>query len=109
MKNRISKVIYIQNKPLFPISWLHKQEYCEYQIYLENVKGIKVIPTRAMVEGKKGHEQLYDQFKKEAVPKTFEEMLADSKVAKIYSREFRVRDLDLPPENGTSYNLVKGG
>jgi hypothetical protein len=89
----ISEVIYIKNRPLFPISWLHKQEFCEYQIFLENVKGIKVRPTKVMVEGKAEHGRLFEEFKKEAVPATFEEILTRSKVVQVLSREFRVVDV----------------
>ena len=92
-RSRSSDLLYIENRPLFPISWLHKREYCEYQIYLENIKGIKVIPTKAMVEGRQEHDQLYSEFKKEAVPATFEEMLAESKTAQVLSRELRVVDI----------------
>ena len=91
--NKVSEIIYINERPLFPISWLHKQEFCEYQIYLENVMGIKVKPTKQIIEGKQEHEKLYDEFKKEAVPATFDEMLLESKKVQVYSREFRVRDL----------------
>lgn len=89
---RIAEVIYLRDKHLFPISWLHKQEYCEYQILLENIKGIKVKPTAAMLDGKKEHERLYNDFRKEAVPATFEQMLAESRAAKVFSREFKVFD-----------------
>jgi CRISPR/Cas system-associated exonuclease Cas4 (RecB family) len=89
---RVAEVIYLRDRHLFPISWLHKQEYCEYQIFLENIKGIKVKPTSAMLEGKREHERLYNDFRKEAVPATFEQMLAESRVAKVISREFRVFD-----------------
>jgi hypothetical protein len=89
---RIAEVVYLGNRRLFPISWLHKQEYCEYQIFLENIKGIKVKPTEAMLEGKKEHERLYKDFRKEAVPAAFEQMLAESRTAKVISREFRVFD-----------------
>ncbi len=92
-RETISEVIYIKNKALFPISWLHKQEFCEYQIFLENVKGIKVRPTKVMVEGKAEHGRLFKEFKKEAVPATFEEILASSKAVKVLSREFRVVDV----------------
>jgi CRISPR-associated exonuclease Cas4 len=90
---KVSGVIYINERPLFPISWLHKQEFCEYQIYLENVAGIKVEPTKQMVVGKQEHENLYEEFKKEAVPATMDEMLLESKKAQILSRELSVRDL----------------
>ena len=90
---KVSEVIYINDRPLFPISWLHKQEFCEYQIYLENIMGIKVKPTKQMVEGKQEHEKLYDEFKKKATPATLDEMLLESKKAQIFSRELSVRDL----------------
>jgi CRISPR/Cas system-associated exonuclease Cas4 (RecB family) len=90
----ITEVRYIRDRLLFPISWLHKQDYCEYQIYLENIKGIKAQPTRAMMEGKQQHAELYDQFAKEATPTTFDEMLNQSKVVKVYSREFSVTDVE---------------
>lgn len=89
----IREVIYIKNKPLFPISWLHKQEFCEYQIFLENVKGIRVKPTKVMADGKAEHGRLFEEFKKEAVPATFEEMMTRSKVVKVLSCEFRVVDV----------------
>jgi len=92
MRKRISEVIHMDHKPLFPISWLHKQEYCEYQIYLENMLGIKVGPSQEMIEGKQEHQDLYDQFEKEAVPATLEEMLLESKTVTVFSRELRVRD-----------------
>jgi CRISPR-associated exonuclease Cas4 len=90
---KITEVTFVKDRLLFPISWLHKQDFCEYQIYLENIKGIKVKPTKAMVEGKDEHESLYNQFAEKAVPATPEEMLTESKTAKILSREFRVLDV----------------
>ena len=90
---KVSGLIYFDYKTLFPISWLNKQDYCEYQIYLENIAGIKVEPTKQMVVGKQEHENLYKEFKKEAVPATIDEMLLESKKAKILSRELPVRDL----------------
>jgi CRISPR-associated exonuclease Cas4 len=92
--NHNSNVIYMKNKPLFPISWLQKQDYCEYQIYLENVKGIEVKPTKAMTQGSQQHEQLYNEFAKKAKPATVEQMLLESKTEQIYCREFRVVDLE---------------
>jgi CRISPR/Cas system-associated exonuclease Cas4 (RecB family) len=89
---RIAEIRYLGNTRLFPISWLHKQEFCEYQIFLENIKGIKVKPTQSMVEGKQEHERLYNDFRKEAVPATLEEMMVESKTVEVISREFRVFD-----------------
>ncbi len=51
----ISQVKIIADKNNFPISWLNKQGFCEYGIYLENVKGISVKPTKSMLQGTKEH------------------------------------------------------
>ncbi len=88
---KISEVKLIGDIDIFPISWLHKQEYCEYQIFLENIKGIRTEPTKPMLEGKIEHERLEQEFKEKAVPATFEEMLNKSKTIYVVSREFSVR------------------
>ena len=90
---QISEVVLIGDIDIFPISWLHKQEYCEYQIFLENVRGIEVKPTKAMVKGKLEHENLESEFREKAVPTTFAEMMEQSKTMKVLSREFRVISL----------------
>lgn len=90
---QISEVKLVGDLDIFPISWLHKQEYCEYQIFLENIKIIKIEPTKAMVEGKIEHERLESAFRAEAVPATFAEMLEKSKTIEVLSREFRVINL----------------
>lgn len=86
----ISQVKIIQNKNNFPISWLNKQAFCEYGIYLENVKGVKAKPTKAMVEGTREHFVLESEFKKDAEPASFEEMLETSKSVEIFSRELPI-------------------
>ena len=48
------------------ISWLYAQDYCEYQLYLEHVKGISVNPTPAMVTGSREHQRLEEEFLAEA-------------------------------------------
>ena len=55
------KIIEGQNN--FPISWLNQQGYCEYQLYLENMKGIETQPTPAMTQGSKIHHELEEIFK----------------------------------------------
>ena len=60
----IKGVQIIDGKNNFPISWLNKQGYCEYQIYLEHMKGIETSPTQAMTRGSKIHNDLEDAFKK---------------------------------------------
>lgn len=86
----ISQVMVMEGRNNFPISWLNKQGYCEYSIYLENVKGIEVQPTLDMVIGTKEHARLEDDFKRDAEPATFEEMLEKSKTAEFLSRELPV-------------------
>ncbi len=86
----ISQVKIIAKKNNFPISWLNKQGFCEYGIYLENVKGIEVKPTKSMINGTKEHAILEDKFKDGAEPATFDEMLETSKTGEIFSRELPV-------------------
>lgn len=88
---QITEVILMGDRELFPISWLHKQEFCEYQIFLEYMKGIEVEPTNAMIEGKQEHERLELEFEEKAVPANFAEMVKQSKTTKVVSREFRVK------------------
>ncbi len=86
----ISGVKIIENKNNFPISWLNTQGYCEYSIFLENVRKIITAPTRAMIQGSREHSVLEEKFKEEAEPATFDEMLESSKTAEILSRELPV-------------------
>ena len=51
----------IEGKNNFPISWLNQQGYCEYQLYLENMKDVKTQPTAAMTHGSQIHHQLETQ------------------------------------------------
>lgn len=77
----------IEGKSNFPISWLNKQGYCEYQIYLEHVKGMEVEPTRAMSHGSEIHKQLEDAFRQDATPASFEDAVEASKSEALMSRE----------------------
>ena len=77
----------LEGKNNFPISWLNKQGYCEYQLYLEHIKNIKTPPTPEMTHGSAIHKQLEDIFKKEALPTTFEEAVETSKTEESMSRE----------------------
>ncbi|AXV40601.1 Dna2/Cas4 domain-containing protein [Methanobacterium sp. BAmetb5] len=86
----ISQVLVMEGHNNFPISWLNKQGYCEYSIYLENVKGLEVQPTRKMVIGTQEHARLEAEFQEHAEPATFQEMLETSKTAELLSREFPV-------------------
>lgn len=86
----ISQVMVIEGRNNFPISWLNKQGYCEYTIFLENVKGIEVKPTQSMVVGTQEHTRLEEEFSRDAEPATFEEMIETSKSAELLSRELPV-------------------
>ena len=56
------------------ISWLYSQYYCEYQLYLDQVKGIGVYDTPAMVECSAEHQRLEVEFLAKAEAEyTFEE------------------------------------
>ncbi|MBI5001040.1 MAG: Dna2/Cas4 domain-containing protein [Euryarchaeota archaeon] len=90
---QISEVILIGKQALFPINWLNKQGYCEYQIFLENMKRIKAEPTKEMIEGKLEHRRLELEFREKAIPATFAEMMEQSKTRNVLSREFPVRSL----------------
>ncbi|MBQ2654148.1 MAG: CRISPR-associated protein Cas4 [Methanobrevibacter sp.] len=86
----------IEGKNNFPISWLNKQGYCEYQIYLEHMKGIETAATPEMTQGSAVHEQLETIFKQDATPSTFEDAVEASKENASMSREVFV----VAPEYG---------
>ncbi len=92
----IKNVQIIEGKNNFPISWLNQQGYCEYQIYLQYFKDIKVGQTKAMVQGTAEHEKLEAKFKETAEIATFDEVLETSKETTTVSREVFV----ISPENG---------
>ena len=78
------------------ISWLYAQDYCEYQLYLDQVKGVAVDDTPAMVEGNAEHQRLEDEFLAKAEAEyTFEEAIGESKRTPISSRELYVEDKSL--------------
>ena len=86
----------IEGKNNFPISWLNQQGYCEYQIYLQYMKGIETSPTSAMIKGSKVHNQLEEKFNETATPATFDEVVEMSKSEATITRECFV----LSPEYG---------
>ena len=77
----------IEGKNNFPISWLNKQGYCEYQIYLEHMKGIETAATPEMTHGSDIHNRLETIFKQDAEPSSFEDAVEASKVTASMSRE----------------------
>lgn len=83
----IKGVQIIEGKNNFQISWLNQQGYCEYQIYLQYMKGIKTAATPEMTHGSDIHNQLENAFMKDATPATFEEAVEASKSEATISRE----------------------
>ncbi|WP_458455116.1 CRISPR-associated protein Cas4 [Methanobrevibacter sp.] len=92
----IKGVQIIEGKNNFPISWLNQQGYCEYQLYLEYMKGIETQPTAAMTHGSEIHHKLEDIFKQDSTPAKFEEAVEASKTEASMSREVKV----ISPEYG---------
>ncbi|WP_407381155.1 PD-(D/E)XK nuclease family protein [Methanobrevibacter sp.] len=86
----------IEGKNNFPISWLNQQGYCEYQIYLQYMKGIKTSPTSAIQKGTHVHNKLEEKFMEDATPATFDEVVEMSKSQATVSRECFV----ISPEHG---------
>lgn len=83
----IESIQIIEGKNNFPISWLNQQGYCEYQIYLQYMKGIKTPQTESMKKGTDIHSQLEEKFLESAEPATFNEALEISKEEKTLTRE----------------------
>jgi CRISPR-associated exonuclease Cas4 len=76
-----------------PISWLNTQAYCEYQIYLEHVAGVKAEKTLEMVKGSAIHSRLEaEHIGKAELEITVEKALEKSAEEKVVlvSRELRV-------------------
>jgi len=87
---RISEVKIVNNRNNFPISWLNKQGYCEYSLFLDNFKKIDVEPSKEMIKGHQEHVLLESNFKEDAESATFQDMMEISKETEIFSREFYV-------------------
>lgn len=77
----------IEGKNNFPISWLNQHGYCEYQLYLEYMKGIETPSTPEMRHGSEVHKQLEDEFKKSSEESTFDDALETSRTDAVMSRE----------------------
>ena len=92
----IKSIQIIEGKNNFPISWLNQQGYCEYQIYLQYMKGIETSPTKEMLRGTDVHNRLEEKFSETATPATFDEVVEMSKSEATITRECFV----LSPEYG---------
>lgn len=86
----------IEDKNNFPISWLNKQGYCEYSLFLENFEGIITEDTFEMKKGTSEHKRLENEFKKDAITATTEEVMDTSKTHEVLTREMFI----ISPING---------
>lgn len=77
-----------------PISWLHSHDYCEYQIYLKNVKGLKIIPTAHLIMGRQRHNVLEVEHKEKAT----EELSIDNALEKAKIEEIVLIGREIPVE-----------
>lgn len=78
-----------------PISMLNKQAYCEYQIFLEHVKGVTVAPTAAMQKGTEFH-TAYDLYHQQTAT---EEMSLEDALSKSKERKVTLVARDVEVEN----------
>lgn len=95
----IQGVMVKDGRAIFPISWLSRQAYCEYQIFLENIKGVKVWDTGEMVTGTARHQELYEEHMEKATESgTVEQFMERARREKI---SFVLRELKvIAPEVG---------
>ncbi len=65
----------MSNLKIVGASWLQGFKYCEYKFYLHKVKGIDVKITKPIQRGIEIHEAKEQEFRKEATPVTWKELL----------------------------------
>jgi len=85
-----------------PIHLLHSQAYCEYQIFLEHVKGIKVEPTNEMKIGKEIHSLLEEEHKKVAKLK----MSVNTALKKSKEEKITLIGREIPVEGNLLFGLI---
>ena len=102
--NGIKGLKYIDGVRAFPISWLHKKGFCEYQLYLEKVKGVEVEETPEMIIGKAIHEEKERKFLEEAeIEMSVEDALTLSKET---GQSFFVRELETKSKRFGIYGWI---
>lgn len=77
-----------------PVSWLHSYGYCEYQIYLEHVRGVEAGETPEMQEGREVHAAMDEAHKAAAeLELGIDEALAKSQEERVVlsAREVQVK------------------
>ena len=83
-------------KEHIPIHWLNNHAFCEYSLFLSQIKKIRAPITSAMLFGAKKHSLLEEEFKKDAVPleepiEEYVQKLIAGKAKPILLREFSVK------------------
>jgi CRISPR-associated exonuclease Cas4 len=81
-----------------PVHWLHTHAYCEYQIYLEKVKGLVAPPTFEMLAGAEKHAILdTEHIRKAEIELTVNEaaIKAQMEAVSLVSRDISVKGITL--------------
>ena len=73
-------------------SWFNTASFCEQKLYLEKVKKLPLVETKAIIEGKLIHEEKYQDFVKTAIPITWEDFFKSEELATI--REVEVQHMN---------------
>lgn len=81
---------------------LNTLAYCEYQIYLEKVKGIEVKETIEMQKGKEAHSLLEEEHKKKAV----HELTVDQAIRKAIFENVKIIGREIPVSGENIYGLI---
>jgi CRISPR/Cas system-associated exonuclease Cas4 (RecB family) len=75
---------------MIPISSIQQFGFCEYSVFLREIKNIETEPTEEMKTGKRVHEQLYEEFLVDAKPSSIDQMIKKSRKSELLSRELFV-------------------
>ncbi|MEM2918856.1 MAG: CRISPR-associated protein Cas4 [Candidatus Altiarchaeota archaeon] len=89
-------------KSKIPIHLLNTFAYCEYQIYLEKVKGIEVEPTIEMQKGKETHSFLEEEHLKKAEL----ELTVDQAIKKAILDNVKIIGREIPVSGEHIYGLI---
>ncbi|MFH8080668.1 MAG: Dna2/Cas4 domain-containing protein [Candidatus Aenigmatarchaeota archaeon] len=102
--SKIEGVIELDGVLLFPISWLSNKSFCEYQLYLEKIRKIKVDKTIEMIIGEIVHKNMEQEFleiaKKEM---SVEDAL---RISKAEGESFLIRELSIRSKKYGIYGKI---
>ncbi|MCX8179170.1 MAG: Dna2/Cas4 domain-containing protein [Candidatus Aenigmarchaeota archaeon] len=101
---KINGILIVDGISCFPVSWLSSRDFCEYQLYLEKIKNVRVEKTIEMVMGSEIHKKLEEEF----LLKVTEKMsIWDSlEISKKEYRNFLVRELEVVSKRYGIYGKI---